>query len=168
MNTFPEFDKYDGLGLGELVRTRQVSPSELVEEAIRRIEAYNPKINAVIYKMYEQARKAAQGEVPDGPFKGVPFLQKDMHATVAGVPTCCGTRMLKDIPQPHDSEMVRRYRAAGVIMLGKTNVPEFSIRWAVPAVVRRRRWQRGWCPWQAGPTEAVPSASRLRAVVCSD
>jgi amidase len=127
MNTFPEFDKYDGLGLGELVRTRQVSPSELVEEAIRRIEAYNPKINAVIYKMYEQARKAAQGEVPDGPFKGVPFLQKDMHATVAGVPTCCGTRMLKDIPQPHDSEMVRRYRAAGVIMLGKTNVPEFSI-----------------------------------------
>ena len=127
MDTFPEFHKYDGLGLGELVRTKQVSPSELVEESIRRIEMHNPKLNAVIYKMYEQARKAAQGEVPDGPFKGVPFLQKDMHATVEGVPTSSGTRMLKDIPQPHDSEIVRRYRAAGVIMLGKTNVPEFSL-----------------------------------------
>jgi amidase len=127
MNTFPEFHKYDGMGLSELVRTKQVSPSELVEEAISRIEQHNPRINAVIYKMYAQARKAAQEPLPDGPFKGVPFLQKDMHATVAGVPTSCGTRILKDIPQPHDSEIIRRYRAAGVILLGKTNVPEFSI-----------------------------------------
>ena len=127
MNTFPEFHKYDGMGLSELVLTKQVSPSELVEEAISRIEQHNPRINAVIYKMYAQARKAAQEPLPDGPFKGVPFLQKDMHATVAGVPTSCGTRILKDIPQPHDSEIIRRYRAAGVILLGKTNVPEFSI-----------------------------------------
>jgi amidase len=77
--------------------------------------------------MYAQARKAAQGNLPDGPFKGVPFLLKDMHATVEGVPTSSGTRMLKDIPQPHDSEIVRRYWDAGVILLGKTNVPEFSL-----------------------------------------
>jgi amidase len=127
MYTFPEFHKYDGLGLSELVCTKQISPVELVEEAISRIEAQNPKINAVIYKMYDQARRVAQGKLPDGPFKGVPFLLKDMHATVAGVPTSCGTRMLKDIPQPHDSEIVCRYRAAGVIFLGKTNVPEFSL-----------------------------------------
>lgn len=127
MTTFPEFHKYDGLGLGELVRSKQVSPSELVEEAISRIEAYTPRINAVICKMYEQAHKATLSGLPDGPFKGVPFLQKDMHATVEGVPTSSGTRMLKDIPQPHDSEIIRRYRAAGVILLGKTNVPEFSL-----------------------------------------
>jgi amidase len=127
MTTFPEFHQYDGLGLAELVRTKQVSPAELLEEAISRIEAHNPKLNAVIYKMYGLARKAAQGTLPDGPFKGVPFLQKDMHATVEGVPTSSGTRILKDILQPHDSEIVRRYRAAGVIMLGKTNVPEFSL-----------------------------------------
>jgi amidase len=127
MATFPEFHKYDGLGLAGLVRTKQISPTELIEEAISRIEAHNPKINAVIYRMYDQARKVAQGKLPDGPFKGVPFLLKDMHATVEGVPTSCGTRMLKDIPQPHDSEIVRRYRAAGVIVLGKTNVPEFSL-----------------------------------------
>jgi amidase len=127
MTFFPEFHKYDGLGLAELVRTKQILPAELVEEAIRRIEAHNPKINAVIYKMYDQARVAAKGDLPDSPFKGVPFLQKDMHATVEGVPTSCGTRLLKDIPQPHDSEIVRRYRAAGIIILGKTNVPEFSL-----------------------------------------
>jgi amidase len=127
MTTFPEFHKYDGLGLAELVRTKQISPTELIEEAISRIEAHNPKINAVIYRMYDQARKVAQGKLPDGPFKGVPFLLKDMHATVEGVPTSCGTRMLKDIPQAHDSEIVGRYRATGVIVLGKTNVPEFSL-----------------------------------------
>jgi len=127
MNIFPEFHKYDGLGLSELVRTKQISPAELVEEAISRIEAQNPKINAVIYKTYDQAHKVAQGSLPDAPFKGVPFLLKDMHATVEGVPTSCGTRMLKDVLQPHDSEIVRRYRAAGLIILGKTNVPEFSL-----------------------------------------
>src|SRR5512136_2565763 len=127
MTAFPEFHKYDGLGLGELVRTRQVAPADLIEEAISRIEAHNPKLNAVVYKLYDQARAAAKGDLPDGPFKGVPFLLKDMHATVQGVPTSCGTSMLKDVPQPHDSEIVRRYRAAGVILLGKTNVPEFSL-----------------------------------------
>jgi amidase len=127
MTTFPEFHNYDGVGLADLVRTKKISPAELVEEAISRIEAQNPKINAVIHKTYDQARKAAEGDPPDGPFKGVPFLLKDMHATMEGVPTSCGTRILKNVAQPHDSEIVRRYRAAGVIILGKTNVPEFSI-----------------------------------------
>jgi amidase len=127
MTAIPEYHKYDGLGLAELVRNKKVSPSELLEEAISRIEARNPRLNAVIYKMYELARKAAQGPLPDGPFKGVPFLLKDMHATVAGVPTASGTRILKDVPQPHDSEIVRRYRSAGLVIMGKTNVPEFSL-----------------------------------------
>jgi amidase len=127
MTAFPEFHKYDGLGLGELVRTKQVSPAELVEEAISRIEAHNPKLNAVIYKMYDQARQVAKADLPDGPFKGVPYLQKDMHAMLEGVPTSCGTRWLKDVPQPSDNEIVRRYRSSGVIFLGKTNVPEFSL-----------------------------------------
>ena len=74
MTFFPEFHKYDGLGLAELVRTKQILPAELVEEAISRIEARNPQINAVIYKMVDQARVAAKGDLPDGPFKGVPFL----------------------------------------------------------------------------------------------
>lgn len=127
MTAFPEYHKYDGLGLAELVRTKQVTPVELVEEAISRIEAHNPTLNAVVYKMYDQARSAAKGELPDGPFKGVPFLLKDLASMYEGVPTSNGNRLLEHIPAPHDSEIVRRYKAAGVVILGKTNTPEFGL-----------------------------------------
>jgi amidase len=133
MSSFVEYDQYDGLGLAELVRSKQVSPIELVEEAIRRIELHNPKLNAVVYKMYDQARQVAKGSLPEGPFTGVPFLVKDLMATVAGTPTGSGTRLLKDIPMPADSELIRRFRAAGVVIVGKTNAPEFGITpWTEP------------------------------------
>jgi amidase len=127
MSAFPEFSNCDGMGLAELVRAGEVSPAELVEEAIARIDAANPRINAVIRKMYERARETVSAGVPDGPFGGVPFLVKDLLCTFEGVPTSCGTRILKDVPQPHDSEMARRYQAAGLVILGKTNTPEFGL-----------------------------------------
>ncbi|MGZ3539039.1 MAG: amidase, partial [Thermodesulfobacteriota bacterium] len=127
MTFFPEFHKYDGLGLAELVRTKQISSAELVEESIRRIEAHNPKLNAVIYKMYDQARRVAKGDLPDGHFRGVPFLLKDLQLIYTGVPTSSGNRLLKDIPMSQDSEIVRRFKAAGLIILGKTNTPEFGL-----------------------------------------
>ena len=127
MNDFAEYDQYDGLGLAELVRSKQVSPAELVEEAIQRIEQHNPKLNAVVYKMYDQARQAAKGHLPEGPFTGVPFLVKDLMSTIAGTPTGAGTRLLKDIPMPIDSELVKRFKAAGVVIVGKTNTPEFGL-----------------------------------------
>lgn len=124
---FSDYDDYDALGLAELVRSGQVTPLELVEEAIGRIEAANPAINAVIYKMYDQARAAAQSPLPDGPFSGVPFLIKDLGAMVAGVPQSSGTRLLKEWVPPVDGELVRRWKAAGLIVLGKTNTPELGI-----------------------------------------
>jgi amidase len=127
MAAFSEYHKHDGLSLAELVRTKQITPAELVEEAINRIEAHNPGINAVVYKMYEQARAAAKGDLPDGQFKGVPFLLKDMLSMYAGVPTSGGNRLLKNIRATHDSEIVSRYKASGVIILGKTNTPEFGL-----------------------------------------
>jgi amidase len=127
MTTLAEFHKYDGLGLAELVRAKQVTALELVEEAISRIESRNPRINAVVQKMYDQARSAAQGDLPEGPFKGVPFLVKDLICTVAGVPTGSGNRLLMKIPAAHDSEIVRRYKMSGAIILGKTNTPEFGL-----------------------------------------
>lgn len=96
MISFADYDKYDGLGLAELVHSREVKPSELVEEAISRIEKLNPQLNAVIYKMYEQARKAAAGDPPDGPFKGVPFLLKDLLMSYAGVPHCLNGPFSRD------------------------------------------------------------------------
>jgi amidase len=127
MNSFSEYDKYDGLGLAELVRKKEIKPSELVEEAISRIEKLNPQLNAVIHKMYELARKAADGDLPDGPFKGVPFLIKDIGMACAGVRLTSGSRFLKDFIPDHDSEMVKRFKAAGVAIVGKTNTPEFGL-----------------------------------------
>lgn len=77
--------------------------------------------------MYAEARKDAQSKLPEGPFQGVPFLLKDATDTITGFPTSFGTRLLKDIRRTHDSELVRRYRSAGLIFLGKTNTPELCI-----------------------------------------
>lgn len=127
MSGFSDYGKYDGLGLAELVRKKEVKPSELVEEAISRIERLNPQLNAVIYKMYEMARQAASGDLPDGPFKGVPFLMKDLLMAYAGVPLTNGSRFFKDFVPDHDSELVKRFKAAGIIVVGKTNMPEFGL-----------------------------------------
>ena len=89
---FKDYGKYDGLGLADLVKTKRVKPGELVEEAISRIEKINPKLNAVITRAYDSARKAAERELPDGPFAGIPFLLKDLTATCAGIPMCKGSR----------------------------------------------------------------------------
>ena len=124
---FTEYNKYDGLGLAELVRKKKVSPGELVEEAISRIEAHNPKLNAVVYKLYDRARAAANGKLPDGPFKGVPFLIKDLHATLEGTPTSHGNRLWKNVTSTISTEMVKRWEASGVIILGRSNTPEFGL-----------------------------------------
>jgi amidase len=124
---FGEYREYDGLGLAELVRTRQVKPSELVEEAIDRIETLNPTLNAVIHKMYEPAREAVKGDMADGPFAGVPFLLKDVGRACAGAPLRNGSRFYRDYVPDHDCEMVKRFRAAGVVIVGKTNVPEYGL-----------------------------------------
>lgn len=127
MAGFAEYTKYDGLGLAELVRRKEVAPIDLVEEAIRRIEALNPRLNAVIHKMYDSARKAARAPLPEGPFAGVPFLLKDLVATCANEPMRKGCRFFSNYVPDHDTELVVRYRAAGLIIVGKTNVPEFGL-----------------------------------------
>lgn len=135
MPAFPEYEHYDALGLAELVRTKQLTPLEVVEAAIARIEARNPQINAVIHTMFNQARQAAQNDLPDGPFRGVPFLVKDLLAMVAGAPMASGTRLLKTWAPAIDSELVRRWKAAGLIIVGKTNTPEFGLQpYTEPAI----------------------------------
>ena len=86
MSCFRDYAEYNGLCSSELVRKKELKLSELVEEAISRIERLNPQINAVIFKMYELARKAADGELPEGPMKNAPFLLKDLGIAYAGVP----------------------------------------------------------------------------------
>jgi amidase len=117
----------DATAQAELVRKKEVKPIELVDAAIERIERLNPELNAVVYPIYDQAREAAEGDLPDGQFKGVPFVLKDLGASYGGVRQTSGSAYCKDFVAPHDSELVVRQKKAGLIILGKTNTPEFGI-----------------------------------------
>lgn len=122
-----DYANYDGLGLAELVRKRDVTPGELLEAAIERIERNNPKLNAVVYKAYDEARTIAKAQLPDGPFSGVPFLIKDLGVRVKGWPRTSASRFAQIDADAEDSELTTRYRATGVVLVGKTNTPEFGI-----------------------------------------
>jgi amidase len=118
----------DATAQAELVRRGEVTPAELVDAAIDRIEAVNPQLNAVIIPLYDKARAAAAGPLPDGPFRGVPFLLKDAVAHSAGDPYHCGMQVLKDAgwTEPADTWLVERFRVAGFVIVGKTNLPELA------------------------------------------
>ena len=117
----------DATGQAELVRRKEAQPIELVEAAIERIERLNPTLNAVVTPMYDEARRTATGNLPKGPFTGVPFLLKDLLAVYRGVPMTAGSKLLVDFVPDHDSELVVRLKRSGLIILGKTNTPEFGI-----------------------------------------
>src|SRR5205807_6647312 len=85
MRAFADYEQYDALGLADLVRRGKVKPGELLEAAIERVEARNPSVNAVVMKLYDYGRQAIADGLPDGPFRGVPYLMKDLTAAVAGV-----------------------------------------------------------------------------------
>ena len=120
----------DATAQAELVRNGDASPTELVEAAIARVEQVNPELNAVIHELFEDGRAEAESaDLPDGPFKGVPFLFKDLGAAYAGQPMHLGMRLLKDagFRAPMDSYLAERFRAAGFVVIGKTNTPELGI-----------------------------------------
>jgi len=126
MTDFSELARLDATAQAELVRKKEVQSIELVEAAIDRIQALNPTLNAVVTPMFDQAREAARESLPEGPFTGVPFLLKDILGMCAGVPMTLGSRLLRDLVPDHDSELVKRLRQAGLVFVGKTNVPEFG------------------------------------------
>ncbi len=132
---FTDYLKYDGLGLADLVRTKKVKPEELLDAAITRIEAINPKINAIVTKMYDQARKAIASGLPNGPFKGVPFLLKDLVATYAGVRLTYGAKLFASYVPNYDNELVKRYKRAGLVIVGRTNTPEFGLNVSTESVL---------------------------------
>jgi amidase len=124
-----ELATLDATELAEKVRRREVEPLELVDAAIGRIEKLNPHLNAVINESFEKARTAASGDLPDGPFRGVPFLLKDLGAYSAGDPFHAGMRFLRDRnwTEPEDSYLAAKFRQAGFVFLGRTNTPELGL-----------------------------------------
>jgi amidase len=124
-----EFSHLDAVDQAGLVRRGEATPLDLVEAAIARIERLNPSLNAVITPLFEGARRqAAAGALPDGPFHGVPFLLKDFLCHTAGDPYFEGMRFLRDLDwrESNDTYLAARFRQAGFIFLGKTNLPELA------------------------------------------
>jgi len=128
MSGFSDYEQYDALGLAELVRGKQTTPDDLLEAAIERVEARNPAVNAVVMKLYDHARKAIADGLPEGPFRGVPFLMKDLTSAVAGVKMTRGSRFFADTPPASaDSEHVKRLKRAGLVIFGRTNTCELGL-----------------------------------------
>jgi len=127
MSILDEVAHLDGMAQADLVRRKEVQPIELVEAAIERIERLNPTLNAVVTPMYEEALAAAKNNISKGPLAGVPFLLKDLLAAYKGVPMSLGSELMRNFVPDHDSELVGRLKRAGLIIVGKTNTPEFGI-----------------------------------------
>src|SRR5919201_2256952 len=124
-----ELARMDATGQAELVRNGEASPAELVDSAIERAEALNPDLNAIIHPLYERGAEAAAGDLPHGPFRGVPFLFKYLGAGLAGQPLHMGVKALKeaDFRLPVDTFLGQRFRDSGLVTIGKTNTPELGI-----------------------------------------
>lgn len=127
MTIFPEYESFDGLGLAHLIQKKVITPAELLDAAIERVEQNNPSIHAVIYKMYEQAQASIQKTIPTGVFQGVPFLLKDILTEYEGTPMQCGSRLTQHYISQSDSYLVKLLKKSGLIIFGKTNTPEFGL-----------------------------------------
>ena len=122
-----QFERYDGLGLAELIRSKEVSADEVLTATLERIDARNPALNAVVTRMDDQARAAIRAGLPEGPFRGVPYLLKDLGVLYAGVITSGGSNLFASNLADHDSEIVARMKRAGLVIAGKSNTPEMGI-----------------------------------------
>lgn len=135
MAAFKEYADYDALGLGELIAFKQVKAEEILEAAIERIESLNPRINAVVQKMYDAAGATIAAGLPSGPLAGIPYLLKDLSAWQRGARVGHGSRIFDGFVADHDFTLVERYKAAGLVILGRTNTPEFGLNAATEPVV---------------------------------
>jgi amidase len=152
----------DATAQAELVEAGEATPAELVDAAIERAERVNPEINAIIHDRSETAREQAAGDVPAGPFRGVPFLLKDLGATNAGEPLHMGMKVLKEanFHAPIDSTLAQRFRAAGLITVGKTNTPELGI----VATTEPKAYGATRNPWDVNRTPGGSSGGSAAAV----
>ena len=162
MATFPEYEGFDAVGLAGLVRSGEVAGSEVLEAAIERVEALNPAVNAVVLRMYDQARAAVQGRRPDGALAGVPYLLKDLGVLAAGTVTSWGSAFFRDAVADHDSEIVARMRRAGLVIFGKTNTSEFGLSTSVEPRLfgpTRNPWDLDRIPGGSGGGSAAAVAA---------
>ncbi len=155
-----DYESYDALGLAELVRKGETSAEALLDEALARTESRNPALNAVNMVWADHARAAIRAGLPDGPFRGVPYLLKDLHAQVAGMPLTFGSRLFSRFVSDTDSEITLRYRRAGLVIFGRTASPEFGLTATTESVL----WGATRNPWNTSRTSGGSSGGASAAV----
>lgn len=160
MTGFSDYDQYDSVGLAALVAQGDVSPGELLDEAIERTERVNGEINAVTLKHYDEARASIAAGLPDGPLRGVPFLLKDLHLQLTGTITTFGSALFEDFKADHDSTLTARYKAAGLVIFGKTNTPEFGLT----VTTEPKLFGASKNPWDTSKTTGGSSGGAAAAV----
>lgn len=156
-----DYETYDALGLADLVRRREASPSELLDLALSRTKQRNGSLNAVVWTDPERARRAIADGLPQGPFHGVPFLVKDILATVEGFPSTAGSRLFADDVMDADSELVRRHKSAGFVIFGMTTTPELGMNPTSEAALYGPPTRN---PWDLGRSSGGSSGGAAAAV----
>jgi amidase len=159
----PRIDEYEGqdaLGLAAWVRAGEVSPQELLEAAVARVEELDPALNAVVIRAFEEGRKAIESGLPDGPLRGVPWLLKDLHAAWTGVRLCNGSRFFAENVSDYDSELVARYKRAGLVLFGRTASPEFGLTATTESTLNGDTHN----PWQLAHSAGGSSGGAAAAV----
>jgi amidase len=172
---FADYDDFDATGLAQLVAKREVTPLQLVEAAIERVEARNEKLNAVVHRSFARARARAEamgaelgalardvGDLP--PFLGVPFLLKDLGAEDQGQPSTGSTKLRAGFRAATDCELVHRFKSAGLIVIGRTNTPEFGIMGITESEFRgpcRNPWHLWHTPGGSSGGAGAAVAARL-------
>jgi Asp-tRNA(Asn)/Glu-tRNA(Gln) amidotransferase A subunit family amidase len=155
-----DYRAHDAVGLAERIRRREITASEALEAAISRAEAVNPRLNAINLPLYEDARTAARRNGGGGPLAGVPFLLKDLGASLAGFPTSAGSKVFATEPAAADSAIVSAYRGAGLVIFGKTNTPEFGLE----PVTEPELFGPSRNPWNTDRTPGGSSGGAAAAV----
>jgi amidase/6-aminohexanoate-cyclic-dimer hydrolase len=171
MSTLADYESHDALGLAALIRGGEASASQLLEAAIARAERH-AGLNAIPIPMYDEARALAAGDLPDGPFRGVPFLLKDLYAAHEGWRLTNGSQLFADQVSDHDHALVARYKAAGLVCFGRSASPEFGITTSTESVLfgaTRNPWNpKHSAGGSSGGAAAAVAAGILPAAHASD
>ena len=173
MASFSDYETYDALGLAELVAKGEVTPKELLETAVARLEDVNPRINAIAHLAVDPAMAAIEAGLPKGPFSGVPFLLKDLAAAAFDIPSHLGSRLFAGTHYGVDCELVRRLRHTGLVMFGRTTSPELGVGPVTEAKVYGGPTRNPWNPdhtagGSSGGAAAAVAAGILPAAHGSD
>ncbi|MDP7546636.1 MAG: amidase, partial [Alphaproteobacteria bacterium] len=161
MLTFAEYRKMDATALAAAMAKGDLTAGEVMEVAIARAEAVNPAINAIVHRQYDQARQTiADDTAPNGPFKDVPYLLKDLGAFDAGQPCSMGSRLWADFVPDHDATYTERCKAAGLVIMGRTNTPEMGLNASTEPTLHGATPN----PWDAGRSAGGSSGGSAAAV----